>query len=215
MPKETFFNLQCEKREMIENVAIDEFAAHNYDQASINTIIKNCGIAKGSFYQYFEDKADLYKHLMGMAVTRKLKYMSPLLAEPEKLEFFTLVREMYISGLKFANENPRFVDIGNRLLQDKNKPIYKEIMGENMSSAYDLFNNLLKIAISKGEIRSDIDTRFVSHMISDLNVSIIEYYRNEESEDEANIWTDKMMVTVDKFIDILKHGISTSATDFK
>ena len=59
MPKETFLNLPEEKRNRILDAAIQEFAANPYDVASISNIVRKVGIAKGSFYQYFEDKKDL------------------------------------------------------------------------------------------------------------------------------------------------------------
>jgi len=51
MPKQTFFNLPEEKREMVFNAAVEEFAEHGLKNASTNRIVKNSGIAKGSFYQ--------------------------------------------------------------------------------------------------------------------------------------------------------------------
>ena len=60
MPKETFFNLPEVKRGAILDAALEEFAAYPYDQASVNRIVARAGIPKGSFYQYFENKKDLY-----------------------------------------------------------------------------------------------------------------------------------------------------------
>lgn len=210
LPKETFFNLPEDKRALIEDVAIDEFAKHSYDKASVNRIIKGAGIAKGSFYQYFEDKADLFKHLMQLAVQAKLKYMSPIMMQPEKLDFFEMLREMYISGLKFAENHPRLVDIGNRLLQEKDKPIYRQVMGDNMSSAYDIIGGMIRQSIQKGELRPDVDVQFTSYMISELNVALVEYYRKFErpSDDLHQAFEDDMMVLVDKFIETIKFGIS-------
>ncbi len=71
MPKETFFNLPSEKRAMIEEVAIDEFAEYGFDKASINRMIDKCGIAKGSFYQYFNNKKDVFLHTMSMIGDKK------------------------------------------------------------------------------------------------------------------------------------------------
>ena len=58
MPKETFFNLPEEKREAILDIVIKEFSDNDYKNVSVSRIVKRAGIAKGSFYQYFEDKKD-------------------------------------------------------------------------------------------------------------------------------------------------------------
>lgn len=63
MPKQTFFNLPKEKRDRIIAAAKEVFSKNSYEEASINQIVKLAQIPRGSFYQYFEDKDDLYGYL--------------------------------------------------------------------------------------------------------------------------------------------------------
>lgn len=60
MPTETFHHLSEEKQQTILNAAKREFASVPFHEASINKIIKEAGISRGSFYMYFKDKEDLY-----------------------------------------------------------------------------------------------------------------------------------------------------------
>ncbi|AEV94938.1 TetR family transcriptional regulator [Pediococcus claussenii] len=60
MPTKTFFNLTQEKRDRILKAAEKEFARVPLYKASISNIVKTAKIPRGSFYQYFEDKEDLY-----------------------------------------------------------------------------------------------------------------------------------------------------------
>ena len=62
MPKQTFLRLPEETRETIINAAVEEFAGYGFEAASINRIVASSGISKGSFYQYFEDEADVFRH---------------------------------------------------------------------------------------------------------------------------------------------------------
>ena len=64
MPTATFFNLPEEKRNRIFNAAVEEFAGFRFSDASINRIVKAAGIPRGSFYQYFDGKEDLYLHIL-------------------------------------------------------------------------------------------------------------------------------------------------------
>lgn len=64
MPKPTFFNLPKDKQETLLNTSKKEFSRAPFHEASISNIIKNAEIARGSFYQYFEDKEDLYFYLL-------------------------------------------------------------------------------------------------------------------------------------------------------
>lgn len=60
MPTETFHNLPQEKKQIILDAAKKEFSTVAFHDASINKIIKEAGISRGSFYMYFKDKEDLY-----------------------------------------------------------------------------------------------------------------------------------------------------------
>lgn len=60
MPTDTFFRLPEEKRGRILASAWEEFTAVPYAEASINRIVRASRIPRGSFYQYFADKNDLF-----------------------------------------------------------------------------------------------------------------------------------------------------------
>ena len=64
MPSTTFFNLPEEKRERLLAAARAEFARTSYGEASVNRIIRDAGIPRGSFYMYFTDKGELFRYLM-------------------------------------------------------------------------------------------------------------------------------------------------------
>ena len=68
MPKKTFFNLPEEKRNRILNGAREEFAHKPYQNVSINRLIEAMDIPIGSFYQYFEDKKDIYFYLLSFYI---------------------------------------------------------------------------------------------------------------------------------------------------
>lgn len=64
MPKEIFYRLPDEKRERIMAAAEREFLENSFEAASINRIIKEAAIPRGSFYQYFEDKKDIFLYIV-------------------------------------------------------------------------------------------------------------------------------------------------------
>lgn len=64
MPTSTFFNLPPPKREKLLHAAVAEFARRPCGEVSINRIIQAAEIPRGSFYQYFEDKTDLFRYVI-------------------------------------------------------------------------------------------------------------------------------------------------------
>ena len=57
-------NLPAEKQEKLFEAATREFSHRPFNEASINQIIKEAGIPRGSFYMYFQDKEDLFRYLL-------------------------------------------------------------------------------------------------------------------------------------------------------
>ncbi len=204
MPKDTFFNLPEEKRTLICDVALDEFAEYPFDQASVNRIVSNSGIAKGSFYQYFEDKKDLFLYLIGVIAEEKINYLSPVLRNPAEHDIFTLIRELFISGIQFANEHPRYAAIGNLLLINyRETPIYRELKADRLPEVYETYEPLLDKAIARGEVRADIDIKMLNYVIASMNVAIVEYCSDLHPQEMY----ESMLETADAFMDILKNGI--------
>lgn len=64
MPTERFMRLPKEKIEAIRIAAAREYMRVPPEEVSINRIIHNADISRGSFYTYFEDKQDLLKWLI-------------------------------------------------------------------------------------------------------------------------------------------------------
>ncbi len=99
LPKQTFFNLPEHKRKTLIEAAEKEFIRVPLFEASIANIIKTAGIPRGSFYQYFEDKEDLYFYLLEEKlkvskrdfITLLEKYHGDIIEAMEELYFHFLV----------------------------------------------------------------------------------------------------------------------------
>ena len=204
MPNDTFFNLPEEKKERIINAALDEFASNSFHQSRVTAIARNADIAMGSFYQYFEDKKDLYKFILDQSVNKKLKYINQdMLKNKENYNFFELLRETYLSGIRFARENPRLVAIGNQLLN--NEQLKKEIWRDQEDKSSDFFLNLVKEGQKKGELEPHIDPAFISKLLTGLNKSLSDIIYKE-----GKIKPDKLedeMKVIDQMIYFIKNGL--------
>ena len=60
MPKEVFFNLSDEKRDKITSGLREEFRSKPFCKVNVKDIVEKAGIARGGFYQYFENLEDAY-----------------------------------------------------------------------------------------------------------------------------------------------------------
>lgn len=81
MCSETFLRLPEEKRSRFLDAAWEEFTRVKFADASINQIVRRAGIARGSFYQYFQDKEALMSYLMDSGWAYLTRGYSRLLQE--------------------------------------------------------------------------------------------------------------------------------------
>lgn len=93
MPKKTFYNLPEEKRNKIIEAAKEEFSRVPIHEASIKNIVENSGIARGSFYQYFDSKEDLFD-VVFEELGKFKEYISGQLKQ-EKIDLFDFNTSIY------------------------------------------------------------------------------------------------------------------------
>lgn len=72
MPSATFLHLPQEKQDRLLEAATREFSRRPFSEASINQIIRDAGIPRGSFYMYFTDKEELFRYVMSGYVDQLL-----------------------------------------------------------------------------------------------------------------------------------------------
>ncbi|NLM37485.1 MAG: TetR/AcrR family transcriptional regulator [Firmicutes bacterium] len=200
MPKDTFFNLPKEKQERIIEAAIDEFATHPYHLARVTVIAEQAGIAVGSFYQYFADKKDLFKYLMGLLVEKKLSYInSDMVKNQDKYDFFQLLREVYLSGIRFAKDNPRLLPIGLMLANDK--ALYREIFGEYEDQSAAFFQHLLEYGQAQGAIDPAIDPKITGKMLTGMLYSLTDFIVEDGKFDPDD------MAIIDRMLYFIENGL--------
>lgn len=203
MPTETFFNLNPYKQKRIIDAAIDEFASYSYNEAKLSRIIRAADIPRGSLYQYFENKLDLYKYLYQLMAAEKLKYLGSDVNNPDEIPFVEIVRKLYKSGVEFAAANPKLIRITSRLMSDRGSIAFKTILGQTYEMGREYYRNYIIIDKKHGRIREDVDTDVFADFIMDTMTSIA---FNELSEkDELDV--DGMLYRMNQMLDILQKGI--------
>jgi AcrR family transcriptional regulator len=60
VPTQTWENLDAAKRGRVLVAAMREFGRHGFSAGSLNVVARDAGVAKGSLFQYFDDKLELF-----------------------------------------------------------------------------------------------------------------------------------------------------------
>ncbi len=186
MPSQTFLNLDSNKQKKLLDAAMNEFSRVSYTDASINQIIQNAGISRGSFYTYFIDKDDLFSYLLDL----------------NKKRVFVLTKKVFVSCKgDIRTSFLMLYDVFTKEIEEhmlarflKNIFIYFNFYREKFERPGHALFLYVKDSISTKNIRSD-DLEFIFHLfMHNLFVSITEAVKNnnisgirEQYESKINI----------------------------
>lgn len=178
MPKQTYNNLDKDKKERLIEACLEEFSHYTFSDSSINRIIKNCDISRGSFYQYFENKEDCYMEILGIIAQEKYEIFKNVVKD----ESFSVFDD-YINMLKqvrvWMERQPRYYKIG--LLMQKDDSDFVAKLNENNPSMSEYFNYLIRKDQEKGLIRKDIDPKLLAEVLTITSQKILtEFFLNKE-----------------------------------
>lgn len=110
MPTERFYRLPEAKKQVIRQAAIKEFARVPFDKASINQIIQNADISRGSFYTYFEDKQDVVRYIFEDSA-RLMKECCEKELENNDGDFFGMLEWLFDFMIHQLTESKEMVEL--------------------------------------------------------------------------------------------------------
>lgn len=171
MPKETFMKLPEDRRIKIFDASVSEFSSGNFDEASLNNIVKAAGISKGSMYQYFEDKLDLFKYTIEEIGRAKAQVLVP---RDESGDFFDDLRALYRQTLGFAFEHPAYIKVLAQLEKQKGNPVYEAVLGDSKSLAEHYFEEKVIRAQSEGGIKDSVSPSVLAKLVLSINDHIVD-----------------------------------------
>lgn len=158
MPRPTWANLDADRRNRVLHAAMAEFGRHGYSGGSLNVIAREAGVAKGSLFQYFDDKFEFFAHVAEHTSLRVYEAMLPSLTEPapgaSMTEHFVGLVDVWIA---YMAEHPleRAVTAATTMELD---PDVRQAVREPVHKLYAKgLRPLLQAAVDSGEFRADTD----------------------------------------------------------
>lgn len=207
MPKQTFLNLSEEKRSAFINIAIKEFADNDYNTASISKIVETVGIAKGSVYQYFENKQDLFIYLIDVSNKVMLGFVTLSIPPKPDSDFFELLRWQMYATVQASLKYP----IHSKLLRraySSPLPFRDTIFEKAKKIREEHFQTMITKAQSSKLLDSTLDAAVISFMVQGLMSELGTFLQSKFGKRKGD-WIElpKVNEVFDQVIAILKNGL--------
>lgn len=204
-PLARFEKLDEEKKRDILEVAAAEFAASGFEGASLNQIIGNATISKGTFYYYFEDKFDLFGTVFRHYFDPKMLLDRELImsaATPD--EFWERFTTSSHQSMMLAVKKPLAIELGTAL-----SALPPELLGQGEVGAYITEVTALLIEVVEhgqriGAIRTDIPLEFLIQIWTSVDMAFTRWSLPRWKELDEKEQEELMMLGIDTYKRIMR-----------
>lgn len=184
MPTDTFNKLPEEKKLKVLLAAKKEFSRVSLKEASIKNIVEDAGIARGSFYQYFDSKEDLLQYLLREYIEEINKYIEKTLKKTngDIFEVFISIYDYMVNKCINKGEADFFRKIFEEVKTSQDNIFMidlKKYRPKNIDDYYDLVNK------ENLKIKSIEEFRLLNRMLHAVTKKAVVSNLKYESKEKA------------------------------
>jgi len=186
MPKQTFFHLSKDKQDTLIQAAKQEFSRAPLHEASIANIIKSAGIPRGSFYQYFEDKDDLFYYLLTKLAEKNNRRFISVLNEKNGDLFETFIANFEFMIEVHRNEEHKnfFKNVYLNMNYKQEKTLASNVYEESQKNQF--LNTLKLINTSNLNIQDEHELHHVLRILMGVTFqNIVQLFVKDYTDDQA------------------------------
>lgn len=136
------------KQELLQ-IAYRMFISRGYENTSVDEIIEEAGIAKGTFYYYFETKEQLLEEVIGMMIDRETEAAGQVLKA--EIPVTQKIAGIISSFRPTQEETP----IEGALMQPENVIMHEKIRKKIVEAAIPLLSGVVEEGIAQGVFSCD------------------------------------------------------------
>ncbi|MBX3067669.1 MAG: TetR/AcrR family transcriptional regulator [Microbacteriaceae bacterium] len=169
-----FFKLDSEKQKKIFEAAFAEFATHGFAEASLNRVISNAEMSKGSVYYYFNGKEDLYEFVLRNTIEKLLVKSGPYpVPETEDTdEFWKVLEGYYLRTMQRLLESPQTSKLIRNWISGSDGPAVAKAGEQSVQETSSWFMKTILKGQRIGAIRNDLPAELLITMAGGLGTSM-------------------------------------------
>ncbi len=185
--------LQEHRHKKLLRSAIEVFAEKGFHETSVDDILAKAGIARGTFYRYFDSKRDCFSEALDYFfgwLTERIRPLdiSELSAEQYRAQFQMLAKAMLSNSdyRKFT----RLILVEAPTLG----PDFRDKIDRFFDTMVELIAGYIKKAVAKGRVRP-IDPVVAAHSILGLaKEALLLWYRADPKKPDINAVAENMLL---------------------
>jgi AcrR family transcriptional regulator len=210
MPKQTFFNLELNKQQNIIYSSILEFTGKGFVNGSIASISKEAVVSKGSLYQYFNDKKELYLYLVDYTssiLNNELKVLLHSIPKETLEDFLHICCQKVWSFIEKYKAEYLFLTTVQYEQEFDIRCHYKRIKARMQNEVLSpLIHDLQECELIKADIPIEHMLLYINSLITVMsNAAIVD--STNAAETLSLITKDAWFLTTDSLCSLVKNGL--------
>lgn len=214
MPYQEFYILPQEKYTEILSAAICLFSDQPYQSVSVEAIIRSAGISQSSFYQYFEDKKDLYLYILEFGMARKLALVNDLQKPVTYFKTFEYLKLIMQASVQFEIQYPDLARIAYRAFVEET-PFPEELDDLAKQGGAAHFSDLLAQGVLHDDVAPWVDMHMATYLLQTVYHSFGHYMINrlkithpQSPPQSLNVFTEEAALDLfNNLMELLQAGM--------
>ena len=190
-----------ERREQILKAAKKLFSQNGYYQTQIADIHREAGVARGTIYQYFKNKDDIFETLLEKLYSDWEKLL--LTGDINSNDYMEFFRFKVKQSFEFFFQDPEYCRLLLRVSLGSGQT-FDRIVDRFNEKLVILIRGNLREAVKVGAVRKDVNLDLATNLLGGALTRMLYYYTVIKRNVGYNVVLDEL---VDGYIDIVGYGI--------
>lgn len=170
-PKDTFNKIAPEKKDRLLKAAAVLFAQNGLSQTDMAQLAARAQVAKGSLYNYFASKEDLYEYVCADGIERSRAAVYGGL--DQDWDIYRQIEHIFTRGLAFTKAHPEYValylNMSSAGMDAFAAKLTKKV--EHHTAAH--LKEQLRRGIKAGSVRADLDVNLTALLINGIYIMFL------------------------------------------
>src|SRR5690606_12120191 len=187
MPRPRFHKLSGDQQQAILGAALEEFASHGFNEASLNRIIDAAGISKGSMYYYFERKEDLFAHVARAELGRLFDRAGPTPVHPARKPdaVWASMTQDYVRVIGALASSPKLAALARGWIAASASPALQQAQKEMEAALMPWFGQALTAGQRARAVRKDVPTGLLIAVVFGMGQAMDMWLMTQELDEKT------------------------------
>lgn len=188
-----------ERRNEIIDIAMKLFTVKGYGKTSVNDILKEVGIAKGTFYYYFASKEEVLDAIILKTTDVIAKRVEAVIENQE----MSCDEKLLSAFLSLNIEEQSGVELLNEIHKPENAMMHQKSLTSTVTLLTPLFQKIIEGGVEKGEYQCDYPKEYMQLFLSSA-FTLLDDGIFSIQENEKQTLLQAMILMLEKILNVKK-----------